>query len=220
MTATPDAITHPLELVFLDASLIVINKPSGILSVPGRGIDKLDCVSSRVQQQYSDAMVVHRLDMATSGLMLMARGCQAQRALNDAFAQRNVHKRYLAEVAGLLPVHDAWQDINLPIAADWPRRPMRVIDAVHGKPSLTRWRCIDNDAQRNTSRLELVPVTGRTHQLRVHLQAIGYPILGDTLYAPDQIQALSPRLHLHAFALAFAHPIHGNMVELVTEPDF
>ena len=209
-----------LGLVFADASLVVINKSPGLLSVPGRGADKADCASSRVQQHYADALVVHRLDMATSGLLLMARGGQVQRTLNQAFAERQVHKRYIAEVAGLLPVQAEWQDINLPISADWPRRPLRVIDPVHGKPSLTRWRCIGTDAQRHTSRLELEPMTGRSHQLRVHLQAIGYPILGDTLYATHQIQLLASRLHLHAQWLAFDHPEHGNKVEFFAPPDF
>ena len=210
----------PLALVFADDALVLINKPSGLLSVPGRGADKADCASTRVQQHYADALVVHRLDMGTSGLLVMARGIQHQRSLNQSFAARQVHKRYIAEVAGALPVQAEWQEINLPISADWPRRPLRVIDPLHGKPSLTRWRCIACDEQRQTSRLELEPITGRSHQLRVHLQAIGHPILGDALYAPDQIQSMAPRLHLHACQLAFPHPGHGQKVEFFIAPDF
>lgn len=209
-----------IDIVYVDDAFVIINKPSGLLSVPGRGADKQDCASSRVQQLFKDALVVHRLDMATSGLMVMARGIDNQRVLNHAFSQRQVHKIYLADVSGLLAVHDTWQEINLPIAADWPRRPLRIIDHAHGKQSLTHWRCVSIDPNRHLSRLELEPVTGRSHQLRVHLQAIGYPIVGDALYAPAQIQNLSQRLHLHAYQLAFPHPLHGNMVEFQSKPCF
>ena len=220
MLPTAEASAAELQWVYADDAIVVINKPSGLLSVPGRGADKQDCASSRVQQHFADARVVHRLDMATSGLMVMARGLQAQQVLNHAFAQRLIHKRYIAEVAGELPVQDAWQEINLAIAADWPRRPLRIIDPVHGKPSQTRWRCIYTDPKRGVSRLELEPVTGRSHQLRVHLQAIGHPIVGDALYAPSHIQSLSPRLHLHATVLELTHPTHGNMVTFNSQPDF
>ena len=220
MPTSIEARTSPVEVIYADEAVVVVNKPSGLLSVPGRGPDKQDCASSRVQLQFSDALIVHRLDMATSGLMVMARGIENQRTLNHAFAQRLVQKRYIAEVSGVLPVQETWQEINLPIAADWPRRPLRMIDYLHGKPSLTRWRCIHNNTESNMSRLELEPVTGRSHQLRVHLQAIGYPIVGDGLYAPAQIQQLSHRLHLHACQLAFPHPLYGNMVELLSATNF
>ena len=220
MLPSIESLSCFIDVVFVDDAFVIINKPPGLLSVPGRGSDKQDCASSRVQQLFNDALVVHRLDMATSGLMIMARGISNQRALNHAFAHRQVHKRYLADIAEMLPVDNIWHEINLPIAADWPRRPLRIIDHAHGKASLTRWRCISNDTHRHFSRLELEPVTGRSHQLRVHLQAIGYPIVGDALYAPAQIQKLSPRLHLHAYQLAFPHPLHGNMVEFLSKPHF
>ena len=199
--------------VYADAHLLVLDKPAGLLCVPGRGADKQDCLSARVRAIYPDALVVHRLDMATSGLWLMARGAPTQRALGDAFAQRRVGKRYLAVVAGhavtALPA-DQWAMIDLPIAADWPNRPRRVIERERGKPSQTRWRVLAYDQQADVTRVELEPLTGRSHQLRVHLQALGHPILGDTLYAPPEVQARTPRLLLHATELRFDHPVTGE----------
>ncbi|MEO7151405.1 MAG: RluA family pseudouridine synthase [Burkholderiaceae bacterium] len=194
------------DLVFLhvDAALLVIVKPSGLPAVPGRAVGLADCASTRVQSRYADARVVHRLDMATSGLMLLARGADAQRTLNRQFAQRTVAKTYIALVAGQLAPQG---EIALPLAADWPARPKQKVDPVHGKPSLTHWRVLDHDPARDVSRLELTPVTGRSHQLRVHLQALGHPILGDTLYAPPEVQALAPRLMLHASRLGVLHPV-------------
>jgi tRNA pseudouridine32 synthase/23S rRNA pseudouridine746 synthase len=215
----------PLELVYSDAGIVVLNKPSGLLAVPGKTSDL--CLSLQVQAQFTDALVVHRLDMATSGLMVMARGNAAQRALNDHFAQRRVHKRYVAIAHGDCRVTDAdtdtdtevvWQSIDLPIIVDWPNRPLRKIDFETGKPSRTRWRCVAFDADRNASRVELEPLTGRSHQLRVHLQAIGHPILGDALYAPPGLAAASARLLLHATELGFAHPISGEWISF-TSPD-
>ena len=151
----------------------------------------------------------------------MARHIDAQRRLSHAFAERQVHKRYQAVVWGLLAAQEgAWNEINLPIAADWERRPLRVIDPAHGKPSLTRWRLLGHHPATGTSRIELEPVTGRTHQLRVHMAAVGHPILGDALYAPAEVQTLAPRLLLHASHLAFAHPSTGDAVALEWAADF
>ena len=213
-------------LLYADKHLLVLDKPAGLLCVPGRGEDKQDCLSARVQQQFPDALIVHRLDMATSGLLLMARGLAAQRALNRQFEQRLVHKRYAAIVAGncslasdLAQANSSdWQRIDLPIAVDWPNRPLRKIDPLVGKPSETLWRCTEYDAQRDVSRLELAPLTGRSHQLRVHLQAIGHPILGDAMYAPPRWAEASPRLLLHACHIAFQHPDSGEPVTF-TCPD-
>ncbi len=217
------AASEDFELVHADKSLLVLNKPSGLLCVPGRGEDKQDCLSSRVQRRYPDALIVHRLDMATSGLMLMARGIAMQRALGRLFELREVHKRYIAVVEGhLAPADspDGWGLIDLPIVVDWPRRPLRMIDAGHGKPSQTRWRAVKFDEASNSTRVELEPVTGRSHQLRVHLQALGHPILGDALYAPDAIQAKAPRLLLHACALRFEHPASNTPLSLESDPGF
>ncbi len=203
-----------LELVYLDDSLLVVNKPAGLLAVPGRGADKQDCLSARIQYKFPDALVVHRLDMATSGLLVFARGAEMQRRLSQMFREREVDKRYVAVVAG--KVDPPIGEVNLPIAADWPNRPLRKIDAELGKPSLTRYRLLEHDAGASTSRLELEPVTGRTHQLRVHMAAIGHPILGDALYGGHTAE----RLLLHARMLSFAHPLSGESLNLISEAPF
>ena len=198
-----------METLFVDASLLVLNKPAGLLAVPGRGADKQDCLSARVQAQYPDALVVHRLDMATSGLMLMARGAAMQRALSNLFETRQIDKTYVAVVDGWLPVDTAWQTIDAPIWADWVARPLRRVDP-RGQASQTRWRCVEQlDGGLPASRLELQALTGRSHQLRVHLQNMGHPILGDALYAPPDTAARAPRLLLHACNLDFVHPLTG-----------
>ena len=190
--------------MYLDDTLVAVDKPAGLLSVPGRGDDKQDCAAARVQAWHADARIVHRLDMATSGVLVMARGAGAQRRLGDAFARREVSKRYVAVVQGRMPA--AHGEIDLPLAADWPNRPRQKVDAVHGKASLTRYRVLAVDESGRTSRVELQPVTGRSHQLRVHLHAIGHPIVGDTLYGGPQ----APRLMLHACELTVPHPATGD----------
>lgn len=210
-----------LDILYCDDSLLVLNKPAGLLSVPGRGEDKQDCLHRRVQTQFPDALVVHRLDMATSGLMLFARSKEVQRQLGDAFARREVHKRYQAVVNGILPCPiGQWTAIDLPIAVDWPNRPLRVIDKDGGKACLTRMQCTEHNAKSQTSKVLLEPVTGRSHQLRVHMQAIGHSILGDTLYATEQVRAQSPRLLLHANQIAFHHPQNGLLKEFHCPAEF
>lgn len=224
---TPTIYTGPspegVPCLYADADLLVLVKPSGLLCVPGRGPDKQDCLSARVQRCWPDALIVHRLDQATSGLVLMARHLAAQRALSAAFAERRIHKSYQAVVQGVwLPPDsgNAWQLIDLPIAADWERRPLRIIDPVQGKPSQTRWRVLTTDAVAQTTHVELEPLTGRTHQLRVHLAACGHPILGDALYADAATIARSPRLLLHATALGLAHPSTGQWLHYTCAADF
>ena len=201
-----------MRIVHCSQSLLVIDKPSGLPAVPGRASGLQDCVASRVQAHWPDALVVHRLDMATSGLMLMARGPAAQRALAGAFARREIDKRYVAVVTGRMAREpgSGWAEIDLPLGADWPARPRQRVDPVRGKASVTRYRVLDwhRDASAARTRVELQPLTGRTHQLRVHLMAIGHPIVGDTLYAAAPSPA--PRLLLHASALAFADPGDGR----------
>jgi tRNA pseudouridine32 synthase / 23S rRNA pseudouridine746 synthase len=196
-----------LGLVHDDAACVVVIKPAGLLSVPGRGEHLNDCVAARVQARFADALIVHRLDMSTSGLMLFARGAAAQRALSIAFAQREVHKRYVAIVDGLV-MQDSGE-IDLPLMADWPNRPKQKWDREHGKPSLTRYRVLARDAAGHKTRVELEPVSGRAHQLRLHLLSLGHPILGDALYAPPAVQARAERLQLHASELRFVHPVNG-----------
>ncbi len=208
--------------VHVDDHLLVADKPAGLLCVPGRGADKQDCLSARVQQHYPDALIVHRLDMATSGLCVLARGPMVQRQLSMAFAAREVHKRYVAVVHGKLasPDGDKWSVIDLPLSPDWPNRPLSKVDLDNGKPSLTRWRVLAHDDASNTTRVELEPVTGRSHQLRLHLQAIGHPILGDALYAPPSVQALAPRLLLHATAITLPRPATGEPLTLESPVPF
>jgi tRNA pseudouridine32 synthase/23S rRNA pseudouridine746 synthase len=201
-----------MNLVYLDDHLMVLNKPSGLLSVPGRGEDKQDCLIARAQSEWPDALTVHRLDMATSGLMVLARGPEVQRNLSQAFALREVHKIYEALVDGLLQNSNSvdsteWQDIQIPLLIDWPNRPRSKIDWEHGKPSHTQWRIKNGPGTGTTTRVEMKPITGRTHQLRLHMMAIGHAILGDGLYASPEILAKSPRLLLHARELQFKHPI-------------
>ncbi len=208
----------PLPLVFADDALLVLDKPAGLLCVPGRGEDKQDCLSARVQAVYPDALVVHRLDMATSGLVVMARNAEAQRNLGDAFAARQVHKRYEALVQGhLAPPQEDWGQIDLPLIVDWPNRPRSKVDWEIGKPSTTRWQVLDTVP--NATRVALEPVTGRSHQLRVHLLALGHPILGDTLYQGDAA-AHFPRLMLHACHLTLPHPVHGTLLEFHSPTPF
>jgi tRNA pseudouridine32 synthase/23S rRNA pseudouridine746 synthase len=191
----------PLEFLYVDDALLVVNKPAGLLAVPGRGPDKQDCLAALVTQHYPGACVVHRLDMATSGLMLFARNADMQRRLSRVFALRQIDKNYVALVAGTPP---ASGEITLPIGPDWPNRPLQKVDPLNGKPALTRFTRLGSCTQ--GARLLLEPVSGRTHQLRLHLAAIGHPILGDTLYGG----APAERLMLHAAALDFFHPANGE----------
>jgi tRNA pseudouridine32 synthase/23S rRNA pseudouridine746 synthase len=210
-----------VAMIHVDASLLVADKPSGLLAVPGRGPDKQDCTSARVQALYPDALIVHRLDMDTSGLMLMARGAVMQRMLSRAFAERRVTKRYVALVAGRLAAPAAvWGEIDLPLVCDWPNRPRQMVDHRLGKPSLTRWRVLGYDGELGATRVELEPVSGRSHQLRVHLRELGHPILGDPLYAPPEVSAMAPRLLLHAARLSLAHPADGSELCLESVPPF
>jgi tRNA pseudouridine32 synthase/23S rRNA pseudouridine746 synthase len=192
----------PPELIYNDEYLLVVNKPAGLLAVPGRGEDKQDCLSTRIQQHYPDALIVHRLDMATSGLIVFARGIAMQRRISQMFSERIVTKRYVAVVAGKLEPETG--EVNLPVGADWPNRPRQKVDMVEGKPSLTHYRVLTHQA--NSTCVELEPVTGRTHQLRVHMNAIGHPIVGDNLYDGPA----AGRLMLHACSLTLPHPHHNT----------
>lgn len=194
--AEPGALEAPLRVLHADERLLVLDKPAGLLCVPGRGPEGDDCLAHRVQAVDPAALVVHRLDMATSGLVLMARDAAMQRWLGLAFEQRRMHKRYEAVVAGLL-AEDAGE-IDQPMVVDWPRRPLQKICPVEGRPALTRWRVLARDPARGTTRVALEPVTGRSHQLRLHMASIGHPILGDELYAAPPWVEAAPRLLLHA----------------------
>lgn len=205
---------HDMDILYIDDALIVADKPEGLLSVPGRGEAGRDNLTTRVQLRYPDALVVHRLDMSTSGLLIFARGIEMQRRLNAAFEQRAVSKLYIAVAEGVIE-GDAGQ-IHAPLAADWPNRPRQVVDLVNGRPSLTQWRVLARGD--GCTRVALSPVTGRSHQLRVHLQHLGHPIRGDELYAPHPLRAA--RLLLHAAEIGFAHPLDGRAMHLRSAPPF
>ncbi|MDB6002706.1 MAG: pseudouridine synthase [Rhizobacter sp.] len=216
----------PLDIVHVDEALVVAVKPAGLPCVPARAAHLNDCLSQQLQSAWPDALIVHRLDMATSGLVVMARGKQAQRLLSIAFADRAVHKRYVAIVHGRVELPESGvAEIDLPLLADWPNRPKQKVDRADGKPSLTRYRVLMHDGANDTTRLSLEPVTGRSHQLRVHLQAIGHPIVGDALYAIDASleagrEGPAKRLMLHASELSFAHPLTGAAMAFSRPPPF
>ena len=205
------------QIIYLDAAVIAVNKPSGLLSVPGRGEDRQDCLIHRVQQAYPEALTVHRLDMSTSGLLLLARGPEMQSKINWLFMNRQVEKRYIAVVDGALENESG--EIDLPLICDWPNRPRQKVDFDIGKRSLTRYRLLSIEQDGTASRVELEPITGRSHQLRVHLASLGHPILGDELYA-GPAEHRSPRLLLHATDLALPHPLTGEVLRLHCPPPF
>lgn len=214
-TPPPD---EGLDLIHVDEALIVVNKPEGLLSVPGRGEDRQDCMVHRVQQRFPEALTVHRLDMATSGLLVFARGEAMQRALSVLFQDRQVDKRYVAVVQGLLAQDHG--EVNLPLIADWPNRPRQMVCFERGKPSLTLYEVLARDLLKDETRVALTPVTGRSHQLRVHMLALGHPMLGDPFYGDADSQARAPRLLLHAETLSLPHPVSGERVHWVCTAPF
>jgi len=218
MKYQPPAHTS-LDILYQDEYLLVINKPHGLLSVPGRGADKQDCLISRVQKDFPNALIVHRLDMSTSGLMLIALGKKSERALSILFQQRKVNKKYIAVVDGRIKEKSG--EINLPIITDWPNRPRQKVDFKEGKNSQTQYLKVSFDKLTDSSRIELTPITGRTHQLRIHLKSINHAILGDELYASTEIINKSERLLLHASYLSLQHPYNkDNTIEISSQPAF
>ncbi|MDO5610618.1 MAG: RluA family pseudouridine synthase [Pseudomonadota bacterium] len=205
---------HGIRVHYQDAHLLVVEKPAGLLSVPGRLPENRDCLISRVQAIYPDALTVHRLDQVTSGLVVFGRGATMQRALSMQFERREVEKRYVALVEGV--IEDDGGEIDLPLICDWPNRPRQKVDFDIGKPSLTRWRVLARDPSRGQTRVELEPVTGRSHQLRVHLAAMGHPIVGDAFYGAAE----AGRVCLHATKLALQHPERGERMVFAAELPF
>lgn len=203
-----------IPLLYLDAHLLVVDKPAGLLAVPGRLPEHQDSVALRVQQSFPDARIVHRLDQVTSGLMVMARDACTHRELSRGFAAREIDKRYEAWVEGVLDDEDG--EIDLPLRCDWDNRPRQMVDHAQGKPSLTRWRVRNRCTQSRRTRLELQPVTGRSHQLRVHLASLGHPIVGDVFYGAR----LAPRTCLHAKRIGFIHPATGQPLALASAVPF
>ncbi len=192
----------PLEIVYQDKHVVIANKPAGLLSVPGRLPEHQDSLWLRIKQQFPDSEVVHRLDMGTSGLMLFAMTKHAERHLKKQFQYRLTHKMYYARVWGHIE-QDQGQ-IDLPLICDWPNRPRQKVCYQDGKPSLTHYQVVQREA--NTSVVRLLPITGRSHQLRVHMMALGHPIVGDEFYSTGEALAFSDRLQLHSAELSFYHP--------------
>lgn len=206
------------QILYEDDHLLLVNKPSGLLSVPGRHPQNRDSLISRLQVKWPQALIVHRLDMDTSGIMVIALSKEAHSNLSKQFERRQVSKTYEAIVQGI--PHPEESTIDLPLITDWPNRPLQKVCFENGKPSLTRYKVLEVDEDASLSTLLLVPETGRSHQLRLHLETIGHPILGDNFYAPDNVRSLSSRLLLHAKTLTLKHPATDETVEGLAQTPF
>ncbi|RDH83906.1 MAG: RNA pseudouridine synthase [endosymbiont of Galathealinum brachiosum] len=210
--------THlKLDILYQDNDLIALNKPSGLLSVPGRGDDKQDCMHSRLQLEHPRALVIHRLDMPTSGLILFALNKEMQKRMSMLFEKKQINKQYIAKVHGVLK--DKKGTIDQPLITDWINRPRQKIDYKNGKQSKTKYTLISSD-NNNTSIVMLEPVTGRSHQLRVHMSSLGHAILGDDIYGTYQSRNASSRLLLHAEKINFIHPLTNKEINISCNVDF
>jgi len=203
---TYDPPKDALPVIYADPDLIIVDKPSGLLSVPGK--TEPDCLEARVKANYPKALTIHRLDMATSGVMIFARNPKAQRHVGLQFEKRYVQKTYIARVSGR--VEGVSGHINLPLICDWPNRPRQKVCFEHGKPAQTDWEVLDR--RETATRLALYPKTGRSHQLRVHMMTIGHAILGDRIYAEEADYIAAPRLQLHAASLTLRKPTGGEWI--------
>ncbi len=210
--------TPKLDILHIDPEFIIVNKPPGLLSVPGRGPEKQDCLASRMISVYPNTRIVHRLDQPTSGILICPQGYEPLRNIAKQFEAREVNKRYVAVVSGL--VKDDEGSVELPLICDWPNRPRQMVDTANGKSALTHYTVLARDLQKNCTKVALKPVTGRSHQLRVHMLELGHPILGDTLYAPNKVIQQSSRLLLHATWIEFNHPTTGQKVEFDCKEKF
>lgn len=209
-------MTPYLEILHTSKAFIIANKQSGLLTVPGRGEEKQDCLFSRVLTTYDDVLVVHRLDMATSGLVIFARSKEVQGYFGRLFQERQISKTYHAIVEGVPSQQNGV--IDYPLSPDWPNRPKQKIDLENGKKAETNWFLLKTN--NGKSLIKLLPKTGRSHQLRVHMAEFGYPILGDKLYATDSAIKAATRLMLHASKLEFLHPLDGQSVAFTSPPPF
>jgi len=206
-----------LVILYQDEHIMVVNKPGGLLSVPGRLAEHKDSIMSRIQRDFPQAESVHRLDMATSGVIVVALTKAAERELKRQFREREPKKQYLARVWGHLEKDEGV--VDLPLICDWPNRPKQKVCYETGKAAQTEYAVLSRDED-GTTRVLLKPITGRSHQLRVHMLALGHPILGDRFYAPPDVQALAPRLLLHAQTLTITHPAFGNSMTFKAPVDF
>ncbi len=195
-----------VEYVYRDEHIIIVDKPANMLSVPGKTPEKQDCLIRRVQQRFPEALIVHRLDFSTSGLMVIALNTESHRELSRQFQDRETEKTYIAKVYG--HPEEASGEVNVPLRCDLERRPLQIVDHQQGKKAQTFWRILER--YENSCRMELIPITGRSHQLRVHMQSLGHPILGDELYAHEAAFAMADRLYLHAKELTITHPEKNN----------
>ena len=209
---------HTLDILYRDDDLLILNKPAGLLTVPGKGPDNQDCLIRRALGPFPNARVVHRLDQGTSGIVMFPLNYITLRTLTKQFEARGVHKRYAAVVSGLMEQDEG--EVTLPLICDWPNRPLQKVCFEQGKAAHTRYRVMERDAYTQSTRVLLEPVSGRTHQLRVHMLALGHPIVGDRLYAPVDIQEQAPRLLLHAQQIFFDHPITNQPVNVHCPPAF
>lgn len=194
------------RILHADHEILVVDKPAGLLSVPGRGADRADCLIARLSGAYPEVLLVHRLDLDTSGVMVFALTPHAQRHLGRQFEERQTKKVYLARLWGHLNPERG--RVDLPLIVDWPNRPRQHVNHETGRPAQTDWRVLRHEAD-GTTRVRLMPLTGRSHQLRVHMMELGHPILGDPLYATGAARAF-PRLMLHAESLRLRHPDSGR----------
>ncbi|MBQ76153.1 MAG: RNA pseudouridine synthase [Gammaproteobacteria bacterium] len=210
----PPPCNEAVEVIFVDEDLLVVRKPAGLLSVPGRIVK--DSVLRRMQAEYPDVVIVHRLDLDTSGLLVLSRSRPASSDLNRQFRERTVSKEYVAVVDGV--VNDDAGEIDLPIRSDPDNRPRQMVDRSNGRKALTRYRVLRRED--NCSRLQLTAVTGRSHQLRIHLAEVGHPILGCDLYATEKAFRRADRLLLHATCLGFIHPGSGKWLEFESNSPF
>ena len=206
-----------LLILYQDEHIMVVNKPSGLLSVPGRAPENKDSIMTRIQADFPTAESVHRLDMATSGVIVVALTKAAERELKRQFREREPKKSYVARVWGHLALDKGL--IDLPLICDWPNRPKQKVCYETGKSSQTQYQVLSRDTDGST-RVKLSPITGRSHQLRVHMLAIGHPILGDGFYAPAEAKAMASRLQLHAQELCITHPEFGTVMHFTCEPEF
>ncbi len=211
----------PLNIIHQDNDLLILSKPAGLLSVPGKGEHLADCLINRAKEKFPEVLLVHRLDMDTSGLIIMAMNKEAQANLGQQFEKRKVDKTYIARVFAHPKADEGL--IDLPLCLDWPNRPLQMVCYENGRPSQTGWRVLErennyrdekakNQTQIETSLMELKPITGRSHQLRVHLMELGHPILGDMLYAPLSIEDAASRMQLHAQEITLHHPKGGERI--------
>ena len=191
----------PLNILYEDRQILVMDKPAGLLSVPGKLEGRADCLESRLRKQHPETLLVHRLDCDTSGVMIFARNKLAQGFLGQEFEKRRAKKTYVARVRGTL-AEDSGQ-IDMPLCTDWPNRPRQMVDYVNGRSAITDWQVLSR--QDSETRVRLSPLTGRSHQLRVHMLSLGHPILGDPIY-DEEDAANWPRLMLHAETLSLHHP--------------